>query len=160
MGEREDVLLAMMELKRHAKKLHAKYGDQLFDVDHRHESEALLRDVVAGTIDPEAAAAEIDCMEEAFASKARLTQNPAIITVLDAENEARARGLRPFEQILVRDAVVDAAEGLTKETWIQSVLAGHEGCEWAQLECLKAIVLLWTNGPWPWPRDAASAPVS
>ncbi len=58
MGERENILLTLIELKRQAKKLHAKYGDKWSDLDPRDDSETLLRNVMAGKVDPEAAKRE------------------------------------------------------------------------------------------------------
>ena len=53
-------------------------------------------------------------------------------------------------RLLALDAKIAAARGELKEHWISEVLCGHIDDECVQLECLKAIVSLWTEGPWPW----------
>jgi len=55
--------------------------------------------------------------------------------------------------MLLADSNRAASGGLSKELWIIEVLRGHESDEWVQLGCLKQIVALWTDGPWPWPQD-------
>lgn len=55
--------------------------------------------------------------------------------------------------LLAENAAECGAEGISKEDWITGVLKGHAGDDQMQLECLRRIVELWSNGPWPWPEQ-------
>ena len=78
---------------------------------------------------------------------------PETVMSLRAEKEAKTKGLSQTGQLLASDSSRAASEGLSKGKWIEEVLNGHGSDEWAQLGCLKHIVTLWADGPWPWPRD-------
>jgi hypothetical protein len=158
--ERDYVLLGMKELKRQFQKLRFRFGDEVFSLQFGNSPEGqdilrVVEDLKAGRITAEDASAEIEQCEEIIAKDIRATDDPGMITTLDAENEVRAKSQKPWgaAELLVSDAVRDAALGITKEDWILDVLKGHGHDEEAQLGCLKIIIELWQKGPWPWPRE-------
>jgi hypothetical protein len=81
-----------------------------------------------------------------------LNETDSIVALTSAKTsyDARARGLSRLAGLLVLDAVIAAARGELKEEWIVQVLSGHAGNEHFQLQCLREIVALWTEGIWPW----------
>jgi hypothetical protein len=82
------------------------------------------------------------------------TDNVVALTSAKTSYDARARGLSRLAGLLVLDAVIAAARGELKEEWIVQVLSGHAGNEVIQLECLREIIALWTEGIWPWSAGA------
>jgi hypothetical protein len=81
-----------------------------------------------------------------------LNETDSVVALTSAKTsyDATARGLSRLAGLLVLDAVIAAARGELKEEWIVQVLSGHAGNEDIQLECLREIVALWTEGIWPW----------
>lgn len=153
---KQDLLLYSKELKRQFENLRRLGIDVDEVVEESPEAQAFIsnmEDFNAGRITAEQAAANIKNITDLTDNKMRDTGDPGLITVLDAESEA----LQKFSEMsvavpLVRDAVLNADRGVTKEDWILEVLTGHGEDEDAQL-CLKIIIALWERGPWPWPRN-------
>jgi hypothetical protein len=85
-----------------------------------------------------------------------LTETDSTVALESAKKsyDATARGLSRLAGLLVLDAVIAAARGELKEQWILEVLSGHAGDEHLQLECLREIVALWTEGILPWSTGA------
>jgi hypothetical protein len=146
--QQDDVLLAMKELMRQTKKLSREFGDEAFDSSLGDG----IEDLKAGG--PPKTLEEIERYEEILAKEIRASDDPGMVTALDAENEVRTKSQNSCEtaQLLARDAARDASLGITKEDWILEVLRGHGDDQEAQLGCLKHIAALWQDGPWPWPR--------
>jgi hypothetical protein len=158
--DRDDVLLATKELIRQVKKLRRRYGNVAFAGNFGDSPEGrsmldVIEDLSAERTTVEDATAEIERCEEIIARNIRATDDPGMITALDAENEARAKSEKPWgaAELLISDAARDAAMGIRKEDWILEVLKGHGEDEEAQLACLKIIIDLWQKGPWVWPRE-------
>ncbi|MFY9732478.1 MAG: hypothetical protein WAK24_17845 [Candidatus Acidiferrales bacterium] len=143
---------------RQVKKLNRRYGDEVLDPVDSPEGRLMfhvIEDLRAERTTVEDATAEIERCGEIIARNIRATDDPGMITALDAENEARAKSEEPWgaAELLVSDAARDAALGIAKEDWILDVLKGHGEDEESQLGCLKIIVTLWQEGPWVWPRE-------
>ncbi len=153
MQEKEETVLALKEVKRQFEKMRRIYGAEV--MGDSLPAQGLTEwpaDLIAGRITAEDAEQRLDSFGEVLAQEMRATNDPMMVTGLDAENEAKAKHLRQAAQMLIWDAVRSAAAGATKEQWIAEVLSGHEGDEAAQLGCLRHIVTLWREGPWAWPR--------
>lgn len=84
------------------------------------------------------------------------TDSAVALTSAKMSYEATAKGLSPLAGLLVMDAVLAAARGELKEEWIAQVLRGHAGDEDAQKICLREILALWNDGPWPWIKGTES----
>jgi hypothetical protein len=155
---REDVLLAMKELKRQGEKLRRRLGDEFVtrfdDSPEGRDIQRGIEDLLAGRVTVEDASAEIERRDEALAKEIRASDDPGMISALDAENEVRAKSQKTngAAELLAADAFRDASLGIAKEDWILEVLNGHGDDQEAQLGCLKLIAALWQDGPWPWPR--------
>jgi hypothetical protein len=80
------------------------------------------------------------------------TDSIAALTFTKKRYDARVRGHSHLAGLLVLDAVIAAARGISKEQWILHVLTGHAGNDDAELECLREIVALWTDGVMPWSK--------
>lgn len=152
-AECHEAVLALKELGRQAKRLMEKYGDISLEEVGTGEFGSQLRGILSGEISLSKAEIQNEGADKMIEQEAIEADAPEIIMGLRAEKEARTKGLTLAAQLLASDSNRAAADGLSKEEWINEVLNGHEGDEWAQLGCLKKIVTLWSNGPWPWPRD-------
>jgi hypothetical protein len=155
--EKNELLLALKEILRQAKKMVAAEGADAIGADFPHgleinDLETALHDYRAGLATAEEAEAEIARIERLYEQAARELGDPAMIMAFEAENDAKARELSDTAQLLVGDASKAAGQGKSPEEWIWEVLRGHANDEDAQRRCLQLIVDLWSNGPWPWPR--------
>lgn len=154
--DKNELILTMKELIRQWTKMRNLLGDAVLDEIMAgalfQDMERSMADLLAGRTTPEEAQRALDENEERIARFGRETGDPGIITSLDAENESKAKELPETAQLLAKDAANCAAAGQSKEQWISDVLSGHAGDDAAQLGCLKHIVRLWSDGPWPWPQ--------
>jgi len=156
-NSQDESVLALKELKRQSEKMRDTMGDEAMDRALASSSEVqdlerAIENLCNGRITVEQAQHELDHAEELIGQAAREADDPELVTSVEAQNEARARQLPLAAELLVSDAVRSAAQGISKEQWIAEVLRGHERDEAAQLGCLRHIVTLWNDGPWPWPR--------
>jgi hypothetical protein len=152
-AERCGAILALKELSRQAKRLMQRSSEISLEEAGMPELGDQLRGILNGEISPVEAEIQNERTEERIEQSAIDADSPEIILGLRAEKEAKTKGLSPAAQLLASDSNRAASDGLSKEQWISEVLNGHESDEWAQLGCLKQITALWTEGPWPWPRD-------
>ena len=160
MEEKEETVLALKEVNRQFEKMRRMYGDEVMgDALSTQGFTECFADLLAGRITAtEDAQQRLDSFEEVLAQEMRATNDPMMVTGLDAENEAKAKQLPVAARMLIWDAVRSAAGGVTKEQWIAEVLSGHASDETAQLGCLRHIVTLWSDGPWAWPRESRIEP--
>lgn len=155
---REEVVLAMKEQMRQVQHMIASIGSEAVD-EHLQSQEsqevfAKATELLAGKITVEEFEAATQHVFEELAAIVRKTDDPVGVTTLDVENEAAAKNLAPAAQLLAVDATRRAGDGISKEDWILEVLKGHAADEDAQLGCMRLIVTLWSEGPWPWPRSS------
>lgn len=107
----------------------------------------------AGLITQEELEREADRLKEANPRLADETEGLATVMGLDAENEVAARNFGPTAELLSSDPHHAARQGMSKESWIAEVIAGHAGDDAAQIGCLLRIIELSRNGSWPWLRE-------
>lgn len=150
--ERNEAITALLELGRQTTELLERYGEFEFP-EETATLQKTITDLRDGKISVEEADAITEEFDEGLSRSTRNSGDPSPITALDAENEAKAKGLPLAAQLLARDAAMRCGEGLTKEQWIINILQGHAENEPAQLRCLKHIVAIWSDGPWPWPKE-------
>lgn len=115
------------------------------------EIRKMLRGGEAPRKDLDALENELHAAEERTRKEAESVGDIKTVTAIERGWEAERFGI--LAGVLARDANRAAAEGILEEDWIQKVLVGHRGDTKLQRECLKRILLLWENGPWPWLRD-------
>ncbi len=131
MKERDDAVLGLKEVKRQYEKMRRTFGpeaiDDAFTSASAQDFEKVIAGLSAGRITADDAEAELERATELFAQTVRATDDPMMVTALDADNEAKAKQLPQIAQLLIFDAVRSAAEGATKEQWIAEVLSGHGG---------------------------------
>lgn len=157
---KKEVLFAIKEQIRQLKRM--PLPDEVYQSDEMRTFERMTSKFLKGEITQEEYKATVnDPLREEWCKLAREAGDPAELTAIDAESEADAKNLPPGANFLAIEATRYASEGLTKEEWICDVLKGHvedapglTGDE-AQLQALRLIVTLWSDGPWPWPRDLA-----
>jgi|SRR5580700_4257689 hypothetical protein len=154
----EEVILAIRELMRQWQRMSESVGTEPIE-DYLRSSGARevfkrITELLKGEITIGEFEAATDHLHENTAAMARDVDDPAQVTMVDAENEAAAKNLAPAARLLAVDAARRAGDGTSKEDWILEVLKGHASDEDAQLRCLRLIVALWSEGPWPWPAGA------
>ncbi len=157
MTEKDEAVLCFKELKRQLREMRDKLGSDA--VDDAMASSPLIRDLQNNIealrdcrVTEDEAELENKRVGDLLAEAIREEGDPALVTSVDAEIEAKAKHLSEAAQALLSDAVKSAGAGLSKERWIGDVLNGHIGDDEAQLGCLRHIVALWNDGPWAWPR--------
>lgn len=156
--ERAEIILAMKELRRQFQIMRAVMGDEAVDSalsssDLSQRLLAQIEELREGRISPTGAEAEQRAIDEWIDQAVAASDDPALVMAHRSESEAGIKGLPQTAQLLASDAAKRAAAGLSREEWITEVLQGHKSDEAAQLGCLKYIVTLWSEGPWPWPRE-------
>jgi hypothetical protein len=163
---KKEVLLAIREQLRQLKRQTEVMGKEAFsasvsdasDSEAWRETEKAMSDFMKGDITSDQLEVVTDRLREENAAAVRAADDPVGASMLDAENEIGARGLPRIAELLTVDAAKYAGSGFSKEKWISDVLTGHledvEGltADEAQLGCLKWIVTLWSEGPWPFLR--------
>jgi len=158
--ERE-VLIVAKELMRQTEVFRLRYGGEPWgeDSDAVKGITNLMQGIQVGHVTIGDAAAEIQSIDERLEADISGTSDPGLATLKRSEIEAEAKGLPHLARLLAWDASRAAVAGITKEEWIMQVVTGHEGDDKAQIACLKYIVVLWEQGPWPWrgnPRQTMS----
>ena len=154
--ERE-VLIVAKELMRQTEVFKSTYGGEPWgkDSDAVKGIVNLMQGIQVAHISTGDAAAEIQSIDERLEADISATNDPVLGTLKRSEIEAEAKGLPHLARLLAWDASRAAAAGMSKEQWIVQVVMGHEGDDKAQIACLKYILVLWEQGPWPW-RGKAS----
>ena len=148
----KEVLIVAKELMRQTEVFRRRYGGEPWgkDSDAVQGIVNLMQGIQVGHITTADAAAEIQSIDERLEADISATNDPALATLKRSEIEAEAKGLSHLARLLAWDASRAAAAGMTKEEWIMQVVTGHEDDEKAQITCLKYILVLWEQGPWPW----------
>jgi hypothetical protein len=149
--ERE-VLIVAKELMRQTELCKRRYGGEPWgkDSDAVNGIVNLMQGMQLGHITTGDAAAAIQTIDERLEADISATGDPALATLKRSEIEAEAKGLPHLARLLAWDASRAAVAGITKEEWIMQVVRGHEGDDKTQIACLKYILVLWEQGPWPW----------
>jgi hypothetical protein len=147
-----EVLIVAKELLRQTEVFSRRYGQEAWgrDSDAVKGIVNLMQGIQEGHISTGDAAAEIQSIDERLEADISATNDPALAMLKRSEIEAEAKGLSHLARLLAWDASRAAAAGLTHEEWILQVLTGHACDEKAQITCLKYILVLWEQGPWPW----------
>lgn len=144
----EESRWAWKELKRQA-------GKPIeLDPKTRHLAEEMRRMLGGGEtprLDLDTLENELDATEERMREEAESAGDIKTVTSIERGREAERFGI--LAGVLAGDANRVAADGILEQDWIYKVLVGHRGDSKLQRECLKRILLLWENGPWPWLRD-------
>lgn len=150
---RDELLLAMKEMLRQAKKMEATRAADAINAAFPdgldlNDLETVLHHYRTGLTTTEEAEAENARIRNLIEQAAWELGDPATIRAFDAENDAKARQLSDTAQQLIWDASNSAGQGMSPEEWICEVLRVHAGDEDAQRRCLQLIVDLWSDGPW------------
>jgi hypothetical protein len=148
----KEVLIVAKELLRQTEVFRRQNGKEAWgkDSDAVKRIVGLMQGIEQGYISTGDAAAEIQNIDERLEADISATKDSALATLKRSEIEAEAKGLSHLARLLAWDASRATAAGMTKEEWIMQVVTGHEGDEKAQITCLKYILVLWEQGPWPW----------
>lgn len=115
----------------------------------------IAEDVAAGRKSPEEAKTRNKDLSQQMEEAVQFSDIPSIVMAHRSGKEAKNTGLPMLSQLLIVDATLRAANGISQCDWIAGVLKGHTGDEQAQAAVLAHIAKLWSEGPWPWPRVSA-----
>jgi hypothetical protein len=148
----KNVLVVAQELIRQTEAFRSRYGEEAWGKDSEAVKgfASLIEGIQQGHISVEDAAAEIQSVDERLEADIAAADDPALAMPKRSEIKAKAKGLSHLAHLLAWDASRSAAAGTTKEEWIMQVLAGHIRDQETQIACLKCILVLWEQGPWPW----------